>query len=224
MADTTEDTTPSKNEDEIENDLLDEDDADLLGDPSKEDTKEDDDKPKPDVDKQAVRADKKYQKAVKRIETLEGKLKERHGDDYGKKDLNEEEKKELKAREYIRKEALEAVKEEQKQIKDAEAVEATKLSDEMDEVLDENPDITKDQLSKVIEEMSSIGVMVRPQQALELLSKMKSSKEKPKMPKPTQTGDTIVKNDQDFAEKIRGKSIEEKMRIARQAALKSIGL
>lgn len=224
MANEQEDNTSLNNE-SLEFDIPSEDSVSLDDTPLQESRDKEKKEESSSEDKAVVKAERKYQKAVKRIQALEEKNKRRHGENYQQKDLSEEEKKELQAKEYIRKEALEALKEEKRREQETVDQKIAEISQELDDVLDENPDVTEDQLLKVIEEMAEEGIEVRPQQALTLLSRFSNTRAKPKMPRATQTAEAVSSDEQQkYEESLKNKPFEEQMRMAKKAAFKKLGI
>lgn len=170
----------------------------------------DESKNSPDIEKLNRKINtitKKYDKSVKVIEDLRSKLYSKKGEEPAT--LTDEEKKELQAQEYIKKQAREMLKELEKE-KSAEEDKVTEeFQEELDEVLEENPEVTEKELLDICEEYE-----VSPQKALKILKNFEKKKDegkKPKSPSPKR-GEAEVKAP-DSSKKLEGKSFDEKMSI-----------
>ena len=139
-------------------------------------------------DNSAVIQKKKYREelkmAKKRIEELESANK--------KRDLTADEQKEKAAKEYLSEAIMEVLEnlEKERESEDSSALEV--FEEELEEVLDENTDISEKQLLDVCEELD-----VSPQTALKIIrreSKFKG-KEKPKLPMSRRGNGDIDDND-----------------------------
>ena len=139
-------------------------------------------------DNSAVIQKKKYREelkmAKKRIEELESANK--------KRDLTADEQKEKAAKEYLSEAIMEVLEnlEKERESEDSSALEV--FEEELEEVLDENTDISEKQLLDVCEELD-----VSPQTALKIIrreSKFKG-KEKPKLPMSRRGSGDIDDND-----------------------------
>lgn len=86
---------------------------------------------------------------------------------------------EAKAQEYIRAQAREVYQELQRTQKDSKEQKTARFKSEIDDLLEENPDVSEEELLDVIEELD-----VEPSVALKILKRGSSSKkEKPHLPK-----------------------------------------
>ena len=172
-------------EEEIVDDLPVEEEEDLFGDEKDESDEEDEKEAEsPDEDKETRLAkaerkvrtmDKKYSKAVERIHKLEAKKE-------GGKPLTEAEQKDLDAEKWFEQQYDKS----QKKQKDREAEESQVISEELDDVLDENPTLKESVILDLIEEYAEMGVRLSPRQALKIHKKTpakKETKDKPKMPR-----------------------------------------
>jgi len=174
-----------QNEDEVMDDDLDNafgegDDEEEDGDKGVDKDKgKDDDKSKKDEksrrDTSAIHQKKKYRdelkKANDKIKELEGKS--------DKGSLSDDEKREKAAAEFLTKKIEEVISKREAERSEREKHDEEAFQDELDEVLDENTDVTEEQLLEVCEELG-----VSPQQALRAIRReMKvKGKPKPKMP------------------------------------------
>lgn len=176
-----------------------------------EDDDEDEEKKTSPVERKLNTLSRKYEKAVVKIQDLSDKLYKRKEEG---KTLSDEEKKELQAQEYIKKQAKEALKELQKEKESEDKTNSEAFEEELDEVLDENPSITEKELLDVCEEYE-----ISPRKALKMLkrlSKDTDKKDRPKMPAPKR-GTAEVK-EKDDPKKYEGKSFDERMSmIARES-------
>ena len=158
--------------------------------------------------------EKKYGKLAKDQEKLRD-IQKKAGD---KKELSDEEKKEKQAQDFIQKEAIKAVEARDKATKEAEKARINELSEELDEVLDEQDDFTEDEILTAIEKFAEMGVSISPRQAVKVLKQpSKKAKEKPVLPKSTR-GDGTVKTEETQKETQKGGNFHEKLNQAIAAA------
>lgn len=144
---------------------------------SEEETKEDEEKDK-GKSRRSVLAQKKHwrekaqqsQSKVKELETELETLK-----NAVKKPTDD---KERAAQEYIRNQARAVYEELQKEREKEETKELAAFEEEVDSVLEDNPDVSEEELLDTIEELE-----VEPKVALRILKREGKTKEKPKMPK-----------------------------------------
>lgn len=143
-------------------------------------TSEEDKKPEANEEEKPKRSDiaqkikyrEKYQEASTRVSKLETELAELKG--MVKKPADDAE---ARAQEYIRSQAK-AVYEELLNARKSEEEKVTRqFEDKVEAVLEENPDISEEELLDAIEEYE-----VEPNIALKILKKTTTKKEKPKMP------------------------------------------
>lgn len=107
--------------------------------------------------------------------------------------------KEQAAQEYIRGKAREVFKELQIEQEKAKAKELASFEEEVDSVLEDNPDVSEEELLDTIEELE-----VDPKTALRILkrdSSTKDKKTKPKMPKPKQGSSQVQGKKSDDSKK-----------------------
>lgn len=165
------------------------------------------------------KANKKYDKSVNRIKDLEKQLAaHRQKPDV---ELTDEEKKEKQAEDFIRKKALEAYEEAERNKTEAAQALADQLQEEFDTALDEYPEYTEGQLKQVISDYATKGIAVRPAQAAALLKEgyqKATKKEKPKIPDSKRaTGKLEMTKKEDEATK--NMSFDEKMSYIARTAL-----
>lgn len=165
------------------------------------------------------KANKKYDKSVNRIKDLEKQLAaHRQKPDV---ELTDEEKKEKQAEDFIRKKALEAYEEAERNKTEAAQALADQLQEEFDTALDEYPEYTESQLKQVISDYATKGIAVRPAQAAALLKEgyqKATKKEKPKIPDSKRaTGKLEMTKKEDEATK--NMSFDEKMSYIARTAL-----
>ena len=113
-------------------------------------------------------------KAEKAVEDLRAELEKLKG--LVAKPTNEQEQ---KAQDYIREQARRVFEELKDAQKRTETQAVQELETKLDEVLEDNPDITKEELLDIVEELE-----VEPKTALKILKRQEKVKEKPKMPSP----------------------------------------
>lgn len=116
----------------------------------------------------------------KRNEELEAKMRDSDTRVEQKGELDDKEK---AARAFIRNEARQVMEEIRKAEKEEVAKSEREFKDKIDEIIDDNPEITEQELLDAIEEFE-----VTPETALKILLRDKKEKPKPKMPKPRQQG------------------------------------
>ena len=123
---------------------------------------------------QKIKYREKFQTAQARIDELEKQI--QSSQKKGTPDADNE--KELAAQRYIRNQALEAIKDYEQQKKADEDKALKKFQDQLDEVLEDNPDFTEQQLLDICEEFE-----VEPKIAIKILKKTSEQKtKKPSLP------------------------------------------
>ena len=167
-----EETIIADDEDVIEEDKTSEEDK------PEENEDEDKDKDKPDRSDiaQKIKYREKYQKASSKVSELEAELSKLKGmdKDIGKKPADDAE---ARAQQYIREQAKEVFEQLQSARKSDEEKVTRQFEEKVEEILDDNPDISEKDLLDAIEEYE-----VEPKIALKILRKSSVKKEKPKMP------------------------------------------
>lgn len=125
---------------------------------------------------QKIKYREKFNKAQQRIEELERELNKKQ-----EKGTNtSDDEKELAAQKYIRNQALEAFKEYEGQRKEEERKSLDRLQNQLDDVIEDNSDVTEAQLLDICEEFE-----VEPKVALKILRKTQEQKvKKPNLPQP----------------------------------------
>lgn len=180
----------------------------------KKEDKSDDAKRAEKAERHAKSLEKKYAKAVERIQTLEKKKDTDKG-------LSEEEKKELAAEQYIRKiiKREQAELEEEQARKEKEKIEA--MEDELDEVLSENDDVSEDDIMSIVDDLK-----VTPKQALKIFKAYQKKegeekKEKKGLPKSKRSATKV--EDKDAKENpYEGKDTHEIWKLAGDSAKKAL--
>lgn len=123
---------------------------------------------------QKIKYREKYQSALSEKQKLEAELKELR--EMVKKPSDDAE---AKAQEYIRKQAREVFEELQSIKQKEESTRLAKFEEEVESIIDENPDISETELLDAIEEFE-----VEPKVALKILKRQTDRPKKPKMPTP----------------------------------------
>lgn len=127
---------------------------------------------------QKIKWREKYQDAQKRLDTLETQLKASETRVEEKGELDDKEK---AARAYIRNEAKKVYEELLTEQKSEETKALREFEDKIDSILEDNSEITREDLLDAIEEYD-----VSPETAVKILQRDRGAKPKPRMPKPRQ--------------------------------------
>lgn len=139
-------------------------------------------KEKPDRSEVAQKI--KYREKAKdwqrKYEDLEAKMRESDTRVERKGELDDKEK---AARAFIRNEARQVLEEVRKAEKEEQAQKEREFKDTIDEIVEDNPEVTEQEILDIIEEFE-----VTPETALKILLREKKDKPKPRMPKPKQQG------------------------------------
>lgn len=183
------DKTPEEKNEEIEDDISSKEEDEEL-------EKKPDDKKNDKVDRsdiaQKIKYREKYQKAAAEVDRLKKQL-----DDNNRspKEAAADEK-ELAAQKYIRDLARREYEEIRKKEIEEKATELDKFEEEVDSILEDYPDISREDLLDTIEEYD-----VPPSTAVKILEKSgkpnSSRKEKPRMPSPKRGGGAPAKKNHD---------------------------
>lgn len=123
---------------------------------------------------QKIKYRAKYKEASSKVAALEAELAKHKDVDLNKKPSDDAE---ARAQAYIRNLAKEVVQDELKSLKSKEERITQEFEEKVEEVLEENPDITEKELLKVCEDYE-----VEPDKAAKILKRFTTKKEKPKMP------------------------------------------
>lgn len=127
-----------------------------------------------------------------KVQTLETELTQLR--DLVKKPTDDQE---AKAQEYIRAQARAVFEELQRAKESSESEKTSKFKSEIDDLLDENPDVSEEELLDVIEELD-----VDPAVALKILKRGSATKkEKPRLPKPGRASPEAHKETPDDSKK-----------------------
>lgn len=141
------------------------------------DTEEDEDEGKTKSRRSEIAQKKhwreKYQKTSTKVQELEEELEKLKG-----AVKKPEDDKERAAQEYIRKQAREVFEDLQKERQKAESNNLDQFETELDSVLEDNPDVTEEEILDIIEEMD-----VSPTVAMKIFKRESSKQEKTKKPK-----------------------------------------
>lgn len=211
--------TTTKNEEIVDDFAIETDVEDIVVDDDETVVEPTDQEDKEKLQRTLDKANKKYDKSVNRIKDLEKQLAaHRQKPDV---ELTDEEKKEKQAEDFIRKKALEAYEEAERNKTEAAQALADQLQEEFDTALDEYPEYTESQLKQVISDYATKGIAVRPAQAAALLKEgyqKATKKEKPKIPDSKRaTGKLEMTKKEDEATK--NMSFDEKMSYIARTAL-----
>jgi hypothetical protein len=216
------DTTAEENDEEFT--FTDEDEQEEImipeeGDDEKEEEAKDEKKPSEveKAERKARAVQRKYDKLVARNKELESKRTPKE------EALTEEERKNKQAEKFIDDRAKQMIKEEKEEAKRLEQAKIDELAEELDEVLDADPDLTESALLDVIEKFSKKGVVLSPKQAAALLPELRAEEgpEKPRLPK-SKRGTGELKVSDEAKKESEGKSFQEKISIITKDAKKRL--
>lgn len=148
---------------------------------------------------QKIKYREKFDKSRQKVKELEKQLSELR--EMVKKPSDDAE---AKAQEYIRGQARAVFEDLQKAKKDEEEENARELQEQVDSILDDNPDISEEELLDAIEEYE-----VEPKVALKILKKSSDKKPKPKMPQPRRAVGSETKEKPDDTKKTMWQILQE---------------
>lgn len=164
---------------------------DILG----ENEKDEDKKPNSEVI-QKIKYREKYQQVKTELEGIKRELEQFKSS----KSNGEEDESEKKAKEYIRNQAKEVLMELQNMEKTEEEKIISEFEDKVEAVIDENPEISEEQILDICEEFE-----VEPETAVKIIKKQNGVRAKPKMPSSKRF--VSNRNDSESKKEDSGKSI-----------------